>query len=150
MNRNMEDIISIQQSELQKTIMWRFDVARKVMDLNNEIKKPGSAGFKDSHWIGQFNKIVYGRESIQKTWEVLFDTFQEARPGLSEKIRKSYPTLTDTEFCVCILTYAGFGVNEAALILNLSPHTVQSRRGSIRQKMNLGRGEDIAAHIDKL
>lgn len=150
MNRNLENTVTRKQSDLRKNMLWRFDIAHKVLDMNNEINMPGSKGFKDSLLIGQFNKIVYGRGDIQKNWEALFDVFKKAQPGLAEKIKENYPELTDTEFSVCILAYAAFSVNETALILNLSPNTIQSRRGSIRRKMGLGYGGDIGAHIESL
>lgn len=150
MNRNLENAMTSKQLELRRNMLWRFDVARKVQDMNSKVSMPGSAGFKGAHWIRQFNKIVYGKEDIQNNWDALFDIFKEIQPGLSEKIKENYPELTDTEFKVCILTYSAFSIEESALILNLSPHTVQSRRGSIRRKMGLDYGGDIGAHIDNL
>lgn len=150
MNLELERAMCQKQLDLRRDLICRFDVARKVMVLNKEAAKPGSAAFDKSHLIGQFNKIVYGREDVEKIWETLFETFNEARPGLAEKIKKNYPGLTEVEFRVCILVYSGFDINESALILGLSPNTIQARRSNVRRKMGVDTRGDIAAHIDRL
>lgn len=53
MNRNLENAMTIKQLELRKNMLWRFDVARKVFEMNNKVNMQGSAGLKGPHWIGQ-------------------------------------------------------------------------------------------------
>ena len=79
----------------------------------------------------------------------MFQAFNLARPGYSKKIQERYPTLSETEFKVCILTYAGFRVKEIALILNQRPNTIQVRRTELRKKMGIESGSDIAAYLDE-
>lgn len=150
MNRELQSVMHQKQLDLRKSLLWQFDIVRKVMNLNDVIKKTGNIRFDKFHWIGQFNKIVYGREDIEKVWDTLFKTFNEARPGLAIKIRENYPDLTESELRVCVLVYAGFDRSETALILGLSSNTIQARRSDIRRKMGLDTRGDIAAHIDRL
>lgn len=150
MNLELKNEMYQKQTDLRRVLLWRFEVARRVMDLNKEIDKPGSARFDKSHWMKRFNKIVYGKEDVEEVWETLFATFNESRPGLAQKIKEKYPDLTEVEFRVCILVYSGFNINETALILDLKPNTIQSRRSSVRHKMGLDTRGDIAAHIDLL
>lgn len=150
MNLELKNEMYQRQADLRRVLLWRFDVTRGVIDLNKEINKPGSARFDKSHWMKRFNKIVYGKEDVEEVWDTLFATFNESRPGLAQKIKEKYPDLTEVEFRVCILVYSGFNINETALILDLKPNTIQSRRSSARHKMGLDTRGDIAAHIDLL
>lgn len=150
MNRELENTLSQNQLDLRRDLLWRFDIARKVLDMNEEIFRADKKSSDASFWVGRLNKIVYGEKNIEEVWDTLFQTFNVARPGLARRIKEKYPDLTDTEFHVCILVYAGFSVRETALILHLSPNTIQVRRSDIRRKMGLDAGADIANHIDQL
>jgi|AGTN01.3.fsa_nt_gi Bacterial regulatory proteins, luxR family. len=150
MNRELESAIYQKRLDLRKNLLWRFNISREMLEINREINKPDRIKFDDSHWIGQFNKIVYGKRDIEEVWDALFETFNEVQPGLAEKIKEKYPDLTETEFRVCILVYAGFNISETALILHFSPNTIQARRSDVRRKMGLDIRGDIAAHIDQL
>lgn len=148
MNRDLESAVHRKQLDLRKDLLWRFDVARKAVEINKEINRPGKPDTE--YWIGQFNKIIYGEKSIEEQWDAMLQTFNAARPGLSERIREKYPDLTETEFRVCILTYAGFRIKEIALILNQKPNTIQTRRTNIRRKMGIDPGSNIPYYIDQI
>src|SRR5690606_35088360 len=100
--------------------------------------------------IGRFNYIVYGETTIDEQWDTLLQTFKNARPGYADKIRKNYTDLTETEFRICILTYAEFSIKEIAVVLQQSPNTIQTRRTTLRKKLGLANGGDIAEHIDRM
>jgi tetratricopeptide (TPR) repeat protein len=150
MKRDLESTVYQKQLDLRKDLLMEFDVVRKVIELNREIIQPGKPATEDSFWIKRFNKIVYGEESIEEAWDALFRIFNTMRPGFSVKIQEKYPDLTETEFRVCILTYAGFRVKEISLILQQSVHAIQTRRTNIRRKMGMEPSGDIAGHIDRL
>lgn len=149
MNRNLEVAVHQKNLDLRKDLLWRFDITKKVVKINGEIARSDKQNPEKSAWIKQFNKIVYGDKSVKEQWEAMLQAFNMARPGFSEKIRKKYPTLSDAEFKVCILTYAGFRVREIALILNQSSNTIQVRRTKLRKKMGIESGSDIATHLDE-
>ena len=150
MNHELGSTVYQKQIDLRKSFLWRFDVARKVMEMNNKVKRSGKYTPENSFLIEWFNRIIYGEKNIDKQWEAMFQTFRDTQPGLAEKIRERYPDLTEAEFRVCILTYAGFRVKEIALILHQKPNTIQVRRTGIRRQMGLDLGGDIATHIDHL
>lgn len=150
MKRDLESTVYQKQLDLRKDLLLGFDIIRKVMELNQEMTRSGKSTSGGALWGERFNKIVYGEESIEEAWDALFRVFNTMRPGLAGKIREKYPDLTETEFRVCILTYAGFRVKEISLVLHQSVHTVQTRRTDIRRKVGLGPGGDIAGHIDQL
>ena len=57
--------------------------------------------------------------------------------GKSESTGAQVDVLTDREFEVFILIGNGYGTKEISKRMNLSPHTVESHRKNIREKMNI-------------
>ena len=83
-----------------------------------------------------FNEIVYG-ENSDSPWKLMLQTFDKLNPGLSATIQKDYDQFSETEFKICLLSYAQLKAKEIALMLNISVHTVNMGRSNIRKKMNL-------------
>lgn len=150
MNRDLEYAVQQKQTDLRRELLWRFGVAKKVVSLNEEMNNKENHRSERNSLIGRFNYIVYGETTIDEQWDTLLQTFKNARPGYADKIRKNYTDLTETEFRICILTYAEFSVKEIAVVLQQSPNTVQARRTTLRKKLGLTGGADIAEHIDKM
>lgn len=148
MTQDLETVVQRKQKDLRRELLWRFDVTKKVMKINEEIANETRNMSDKISIVEQFNKIVYGETTIDEQWEVLLQTFNNARPGYAQKIKEKYPTITEAEFRICILTYADFSIKEIALVLKQSPNTIQTRRTSLRHKIGLGAGGDIANYID--
>ena len=126
---------SIESQHTQReALLWKFDVLQKSSILESAMRSsPELTGEKA---IQEFNKIVYGEDS-DSSWELILQTFDELNPGLSAAINKDYPEFSETEFKICLLSYARLKAREIALILNISVHTVNMGRSNIRKKMNL-------------
>jgi DNA-binding CsgD family transcriptional regulator len=76
------------------------------------------------------------------------ETIDEMHPRLSSFTRSTYPQFTETEFKVCLLSYAGLPSKEIALLIDQSVHTVNMARTRIRQKMGLKEvGADFCTHL---
>ena len=118
----------------REALLWKFDVLQKSSIFESTMKSsPKLTGEKA---IQKFNEIVYGADS-DSPWELILQTFDELNPGLSAAINKDYPEFSETEFKICLLSYARLKAREIALILNISVHTVNMGRSNIRKKMNL-------------
>jgi len=150
MKLDLESMVQKKQRDLRRTILWRFDITKKLIKLNKEINKNNKIISDSNSLLKRFNTIVYGENSYDEQWETLHQAFRQARPEYSEKIKQLFPEITETEFRICILTYADFSVKEIALILQQSPNTVQTRRTSLRQKLGVPKGGDISESIDSL
>lgn len=149
MNRDLESIIHQKNLDLRKDLFWRFDVSNKVLNLNRQIASEDEFKHVNSELLDHVNKILYENQSIDVRWDAMFHTFNTARPGFSAKLREKYPSLSESEFQICILTYAGLRVKEIALILGLSANTVQTRRTLLRKKIGLNPGANIIDYLDK-
>jgi tetratricopeptide (TPR) repeat protein/DNA-binding CsgD family transcriptional regulator len=150
MNLDLESMVQKKQSDLRREFLWRFDITKKFIRINTEITKKGKSSTESGLLLKQFNKIVYGQSTIDEQWETLHQAFHQARPGYTEKIKQRHPDLSETEFRIYILTYADFSIKEIALILQQSPNTIQTRRTSLRKKLGVPNGGNIADSIDKL
>jgi len=99
--------------------------------------------------IQRVNKIFYGEKNIEEQWEAILKTINLVRPGFAEKIEVSFPALSVYEHRICLLTYAGFKVGEIAIILDQKPNTIQTRRTSLRKKIGIEAGADIAEFLNR-
>lgn len=127
-------ITNNQKEQLREILLWKFNVLHKSTLLKTELQKIEKLDSKRT--IAKFDKIVYGKDK-QSQWIVLANTIDELHPGFPSFIRTTYPLFTETEFKVCLLSYAGLPSKEIALLLDQSVHTVNMARTRIRQKMNL-------------
>lgn len=150
MKYDLELLIQKKQVDLRRQLLWRFGITKKFLRLNEEINKKGKSSTESGFLLKKFNNIVYGQSSPEEQWDTLHETFKQTRPGYSEKIKQVYPEISETEFRICILTYADFNVKEIALVLKKSPNTIQTGRTSLRKKLGLDSGGNIAESIDKL
>ncbi|MPM36152.1 hypothetical protein SDC9_82747 [bioreactor metagenome] len=146
---NSELLVSVEQNKqnLRNAMLQQLDVAKKIIHLNKEFNE---GHVRNKALIEQVNHILYGERSVEQQWEVMFGTFNGIHPGLANKIKKEYDTLSEIEFRICLLTYAGFKVEEIALVLDYKPNTVQTLRTQIRKKIGATPGEDIASYLNRV
>src|SRR5690606_31393600 len=96
MNRDLEEAVHKKQRDLRRDLLWRLDIANKLVKLNEEVdKQPKNTADKTS-LVKRFNSIVYGEHTIDEQWEALLQIVKKARPGYVEQIRKKYPDLTES------------------------------------------------------
>lgn len=121
------------EERLRETLLWKFNVLQKVSLLKLEGNNERA---DERKLIKKFEEVVYGKNN-ESQWQSLLQSIEDMNPGVSEIIRTSYPELTENEFRICLLSYAGLRAKETALILNLSTNTVNMLRSNIRKKMQL-------------
>ena len=154
MNHDLESIIVLNRNDLdtlnekirmdmRKEFLWRFSVAEKALEVNKK-KKTDDIGFA----LSDLNKILYGTNNIDELWKPLFLFFNQERPGLYEKIKTKYPSLTETELRICILSYGNLSVRKIALILGQKDETIQTRRSELRKKIELPKDMTIPDFLD--
>lgn len=77
--------------------------------------------------------------------ERIFAEFETSYPQTLEKLKASYPELSEAECKVAILSLLGFRVKEVAQLLDLSANTVTKYRTNIRKKSGLEAFSDLIA-----
>ncbi|MFO7790224.1 MAG: LuxR family transcriptional regulator [Bacteroidales bacterium] len=64
-----------------------------------------------------------------------------------EKLKKTYPELTQSELQICMYLYLGLTSKDIANTTNRSPRTVSNLRYRVRKKMNIDRQTDLAGFL---
>lgn len=137
--------VNEKEDQLRESILWKFNVLHKSSLFKSELQKFDQIDAK--HAIARFDEIVYG-ENNPSQWNALVETIDEMHPRLSSFTRATYPQFTETEFKVCLLSYAGLPGKEIALLIDQSVYTVNMARTRIRQKMGLkGVGADFCTYL---
>jgi tetratricopeptide (TPR) repeat protein/DNA-binding CsgD family transcriptional regulator len=112
-----------------------FDILKKTVLLDKNISEQDKKNVKEL--IRKFNKIVYGKVSLDDFWKKLYDTMNDIKGGLYNWVRSQHPELNDLDFRICCLTCENFNCTEIGLITNLTTGTVQKKRSEIRKKIGI-------------
>ena len=86
-----------------------------------------------------FNKVkssICGKDA-DTAYEAIFDAYQQVYPEVVQRLRNHQPSLTESEFKVCILSMMPFSVKEVADIIKVSPAMVGKCRTGIRKKLGI-------------
>jgi tetratricopeptide (TPR) repeat protein len=117
----------------QNMLCHYFDILKKTMFIDKDISEQDKKNGK--RLIDKFNGIVYGGDCLN--WNKLYETMNELKNGLYNRIRNEYPELDELEFRICCLSCEDFSSTEIAIITNLAINTVQKKRSIIRRKTGI-------------
>lgn len=131
------NILAQKYNEKEKTfasyLLKHFDVLKKMTSLKIYIKKDTS--HKDEFWIKKINEIIYGQDTLD--WNVLYDVMNKLHNGFFNRLKELYPQLKEVEYRILCLTYSGFSTEEISIVLNLSIHTINTKRSAIRKSLGV-------------
>jgi DNA-binding NarL/FixJ family response regulator len=133
------------ENNLRNLIAKYLDVYRKASSTEREMNENKKLSGKE--FVQKMNKILYGQ--AEHDWDKLYQVMDESYNGFFSKLKKQYPQLTESEYKICCLTYAGFDNTEIALNLDLAKNTIQQRKSEIRQKLSIEERGNIKMFFDK-
>lgn len=126
------------KDDYKRNLEWKYMLvySMTLMDRN----KSNS----ESHY-----KMIKGRiyHNSETAFDAILKIFNEEHPGLAEQIKEKYPTLSDTEYKVCLMALTPFTSQETADILGKSINTVNKARTNIRKKLEIEENESIEEAI---
>ena len=126
------------KDDYKRNLEWKYMLvySMTLMDRN----KSNS----ESHY-----KMIKGRiyHNTETAFDAILKIFNEEHPGLAEQIKEKYPTLSDTEYKVCLMALTPFTSQETADILGKSINTVNKARTSIRKKLEIEEKDSIEEAI---
>ncbi len=128
------DISRLQQESEAMAETNRDNLFRKVMMIykvfligeNKDIDKPSFQKLKS---------CVCGQ--ADSAYDVIFDEYCKVYPDVVQHIKDNQPSLSETEFKVCILSMMPFSVKEVAEMTKVSTAMVGKARTSIRKKLGM-------------
>ena len=133
-----------ESNTFRNLLLQHFDILRKSATLEKYVNSDNP---QEQRLIKLFNEIVYGQTTLN--WDQLYNTMNQIHSGLFERLREEYPSLDETEFRICSLTYANFTCAEIGIIIGLSANTVQMKRSIIRKKLGVDPQGNIQIFLDK-
>lgn len=132
------------EDNLRQLALKHFNVLKRVALLDGMMKDLRSG--QEQKIYNLFNQAVY-ENKLGFDWETFFQSINQLKNGLPEKVRMSYPQLTETEYRILILSFTGLSNKETSIILNLSVNTINSLRTSIRRKLNVPEYGDLEMFV---
>lgn len=129
------DITRLQQESETLAETNRNNLIRKVMMIYKVFLKGENKGI-DKTSFQKLKSCVCGRE-VDNAYDAIFEEYNKVYPDVVQRIRDNQPTLTESEFKVCILSMMPFSVKEVADILDVSSAMVGKARTSIRKKLGM-------------
>ena len=132
LNQSHKSEMVAKDQNIRELLLWKMNVVKKSALLSRYNKKD----LTNTQLINEFYKIVY-QDNKSDHWHNILVAFEQMNVGLTDKLRTRYPKLTETDFRIAILTYAGMTVRDISFIMDLSANTVQSYRNSLRKKLEI-------------
>ena len=141
LQKTTEQISKKNRNVLQKQVGILGKTALLAIDFN----KTGQEDEKKM--LRRFNKIVYTQE--QWDWEILYQTMNESRNGLYDKIRTKYPQLSELEFRICCLTCeTAFTDKEIEKIVGGNLNKVRRTRSELRKELGMAGRENFLVFFE--
>ncbi len=132
LNKSLENKILAKEQDLRELLLWKFDVVKKSALLDQYSASKMNA----AELVKIFHQIVY-KGNKNGHWQNILSVFDQMNVGVSEKVKHMFPTLSETEYKIVLLTYAGMSVRDISVVLCISPNTVQTYRTVLRKKMGI-------------
>ena len=129
------DITRLQQESESLAETNRNNLIRKVMMIY-KVFLIGENKDIDKTSFQKLKSCVCGRE-VDNAYDAIFEEYNKVYPDVVQRIRDNQPTLTESEFKVCILSMMPFSVKEVADILDVSSAMVGKARTNIRKKLGM-------------
>lgn len=133
-----KDLLSVEreyqtiETELRETTQWKLDLYKKIVQLKHTISEKDSKIYKSL--FDKLAKILFV-ENSETPWIEIIQTVENLYPELPQLIKQQNISLTETEYNVHLLSYAGLSVKEMAFLLNLSEHTIYKARTNLNKKI---------------
>ncbi|MEA5062108.1 MAG: hypothetical protein VB074_12380 [Proteiniphilum sp.] len=145
LHETTKDLLSakrLKETILKETLQWKLDVLKDIIQLKYMMSEKEQKTYQPL--FDNLDEILFD-ENTKTPWMDIRQTVEYLNPPLRLFIRQQYPTLSEAEYNVCLLSYAGLSVQEVAFALNLSEHTIYKARTGLNKKI----GADFCSVLRK-
>lgn len=134
--------LHLTQNELTKTQMEQAVQQEQMKDLQQQMRAVASTMPKHQRVL-----LMEGINQLQDaqdkdSWQHFLESFRQQHGDFSERLASAHPTLTDTEFNLCLLLRAGYSNKEAAQVLHLTNDSLKTYRQHLRKKLSIKGGRE--------
>lgn len=129
---SVEEESRLKEKVLKETLQWKLDVLKNTIHLRYMMSEREQKTYQPL--FDSLDKILFDQNTKTPGMDIR-QTVEHLNPSLRLFIRQQYPTLSETEYNVCLLSYASLSVQEVAFVLNQSEHTVYKARTRLNKKI---------------
>ena len=120
--------LTVKSSVMDQEIALRLRMMLTADRTAKRVKDP------KNDWHSLVFQIMNGKDNA---FEAARSTIEMVYPNLYSILMEKYPSLTETETKICLLSFCDISNAEIAELLGLSPNTVNQNRSALRKKLNL-------------
>lgn len=119
-------------------------MTKEIADLSNKYKKLQAKLISDSPLYKELLKLTKqnipgNKEPLitENQWKLINKEITAIYPNLYDYINSLCPDLTQQEIDYCCFCMYGFDTNAEAILLNITPRSVSTKRLRLRQRLNI-------------
>jgi DNA-binding CsgD family transcriptional regulator len=111
------------------------------MSEQNETEESSFAS--EPYEIASYNKRIL----TNSDWQSFKDYFEKVHPNFNAKLRKEFPTITESEERLFLLVKLNLRTKEIASILGISNDSVKKNRNRLRKRLSLNADQDLVEYV---
>jgi len=116
--------------------------------IDTKIKKIKNDNIFDSN-LSKEEIIKRTKSILNQDEKSVYENMIRIIPNIISEVRNINENLKETEICICILHYAGFGNHEISAYLGLKQNVVHTKNSKIRNKLNIEERGSIADYFEE-
>lgn len=139
-NRDLEYQMGFKDRELLNKVLQLSSKENVISSVKEKLKKLNGAVKENS----QVFSTLETSDKIEKVlWSEFEKHFNSIHPEFYKNIALDYPQLSQNEIRLCAFLRLNLNTKEIATITQKSPHSIETMRSRIRQKLNLDRNASL-------
>jgi DNA-binding CsgD family transcriptional regulator len=138
---SLEEMLHIKdfkENKLRELLLEKLDFAKKIAQMSMHPSNSNNYNF-----IKQFHRVFGYNIDENLNWANLYPIINELYNNIVDKLKVSYPTLTDKELQLCCLVRAEFRQDEIAFILSYEYNSIKTIKMRLRMKMKFDNNDDF-------
>jgi DNA-binding NarL/FixJ family response regulator len=143
---NLRNTVDQQNKEFIVLLFQQFNIQLKATLLEGCSEQDKKSG---KNLLKKFNAIVYG-ENKNLDWTLLLQSMNRLYDHFPDKLRKSYPNLSEEEIHICCLSKVGLRNDEIAVFFDTTANAIQLRKSAIRQKTGMKGQENFVKQLNTI
>ena len=132
MSTSLEEL-QLQCEALRET---RKDNLVEKTNMIYKVFRLGEGRNVDEATFKKMKSCVCGQDT-NTAYDAIFEAYRQVHPEVVQRIQTQFPSLTEGEFKVCILSLLPFSVKEVADIMGVSSAMIGKYRTNLRKKLGI-------------
>jgi len=151
-NERLRSEMIFKEKELANSTMNILQKNKSLMKIKSNMAKINSLG-DESEIKKQIKRLITQIEKdidSEDYWKVFEVHLEQVHEAFLKRLFNLYPNLTNREAKLCAYIRMGMSSKEIAALTNISYRAVENNRYRLRQKLKLGKGENLSQYLSDL